>query len=340
MPRLRREESLRALGMLQAGVSLSAAARQFRCNVSTISRLRSRYQATGSAEDRPRRGRQRVTTPAQDMQMVRQHLQDRFRPATRTAAGTPGRNQPRISPSTVRRRLREQNLQCRRPFRGPVLTPLHRQNRMVWCRQRLWWTPRIHWRHIMFSDESRFCLNRPDGRERVWRRPGERVLRCCIRQEPRGGGPSVMMWGGISYDHRTPLIPVVGNLNAQRYIDQILRPVLVPFLQAHPIVSTFQQDNARPHTARLTTAFLQQHNVRLLPWPAVSPDLSPIEHLWDQLGQRVSARRPAPNNRQQLIAVLQQEWNAIPQQRIQRLIRSMPRRCRVCVAVNGGHTGY
>ena len=90
-----------------------------------------------------------------------------------------------------------------------------------------------------------------------------------------------MMWGGISYGYQTLLIPVVGNLNAQRYIDQILQPVLVPFLQAHPVVSTFQQDNARPHTAQLTTAYMQQNNIRLLPWPAVSPDLSPIEQLWD-----------------------------------------------------------
>ena len=146
-----------------------------------------------------------------------------------------------------------------------------------------------------------------------------------------------MMWGGISYGYRTS---GNSNLNAQRYIDQILRPVLVPFLQAHPVVSTFQQDNACHHTAQLTTAYMQQNNIRLLPWPAVSPDLSPIEQLWDQLGQRVAARRPAPNNRQELIDALQQEWNLIPQQRIQRLIRSMPRRCRACVAVNGGHTGY
>ena len=48
-----------------------------------------------------------------------------------------------------------------------------------------------------------------------------------------------------------------------------------------------QDDNARPHRARIVQQFLQQNNVDHLDWPARSPDLSPIEHVWDILGQRV-----------------------------------------------------
>ena len=85
--------------------------------------------------------------------------------------------------------------------------------------------------------------------------------------------------GGILWRYKTPLGVIEGNLTARRYIDEVLEPVVVPFPQNHADITLYQQDNAR-----LTSGFLGQNNVQVLPWPAFSPDLRPIEHLWDQLG--------------------------------------------------------
>lgn len=148
-----------------------------------------------------------------------------------------------------------------------------------------------------------------------------------------------MVWGGITATGRTDLVIINGNLNAVGYRDNIVRQHVLPFLQQHRGV-TFQQDNARPHVARVVTAFFNQHNVPVLPWPSCSPDLNPIEHLWDEMKRRLGAMPNPPRNRNQLQQALTNIWNAIPQAFIATLVRSMRRRLTACVAAQGGHTRY
>ena len=147
---------------------------------------------------------------------------------------------------------------------------------------------RQQWARVLFSDESRFNLSHHDGRIRVFRRRGERFADNCLIGRDRFGGGSVMVWGGIMGRRKTNLIVEQGNLNAQGYINQILQPEAVPFLQRHgPAILMY--DNARPHVARICRQFLNRNNVNLLPWPAMSPDMNPIEHIWDYLGRKVPA---------------------------------------------------
>ena len=267
------------------------------------------------------------------------HLRDRFLTASVTAQNTPGIHNNRISSQTVINRLRERGIRARVPYKGQVLTERHRRQRRQWARTHVRWPVR-DWQKVLFSEESRFTFTRGDGRHRVYRRKNERYANACVEERDRfGGGASVMMWGGISNGQRTPLVPIQGNLNVIKYRDDILAPHVIPFLQANPN-STFQQDNATSHTARVTTAFLNANNVNVLPWPAKSPDMNPIEHLWDMLDRRVRKRRHQPRNVRELQNALVDEWNNIPRQEIQKLTRSMSRRCMALVNADGGHTKY
>jgi len=191
------------------------------------------------------------------------------------------------------------------------------------------------------TDESWFLLQKVDGRERVWRRPNERLADACISETDRyGGGASVMVWGGISGCYRTDLAVIQGNLTGVRYRDQILAQHVQPFMTAHQDVEMFQQDNAHPHTARVCTAFLQTAGIPVMDWPAKSPDLSPIENLWATLGDRIKQLPNQPTTAAGLTAALQQEWHAIPQATIRNLFNSMRRRCTKCINARGGHIGY
>ncbi|GFT38937.1 transposable element Tcb1 transposase [Trichonephila clavipes] len=77
-------------------------------------------------------------------------------------------------------------------------------------------------------------------------------------------------------------------MTIQRYVHDILQPHVLPLMQRLS-KAIFQQDNARPHTARVSHECLR--TVTALSWPARSPDLSPLEHIWDHLGRRVGAPR-------------------------------------------------
>ena len=103
-----------------------------------------------------------------------------------------------------------------------------------------------------------------------------------------------MIWKGISYGKLTQLHFIDGNLNAQKYRDEILRPIVVPVIRRHHLM--LQHHNAQPHVTRICTQFLEATIVPVLPWPASSPDWSYIEHVWDALDRRVRQCVPVSLN--------------------------------------------
>ncbi|GFT74936.1 transposable element Tcb1 transposase [Trichonephila clavipes] len=140
-----------------------------------------------------------------------------------------------------------------------------------------------------------------------------------------------MVWGGIANDSRSTLIVMRGTLTGQRYVDDILRPYVEPFLKGLP-GAIFQQDNAHPHTAGVAREVLR--HFQTLPWPARSPDLSPVEHVWDQLKRQMQLCHSVHD----LELDVQDLWAHIPQQNIRCLIYSMPDRVPACIVAGGSPT--
>ena len=99
-------------------------------------------------------------------------------------------------------------------------------------------------------------------------------------------------------------------------------------------------DNARPHRSRAATAYLHGEAMISVPWPAMSPDLNPIEHIWDMLGRRIHSREPPVQNIRQLEAALHREWQQLSQQDIRRLTGGMRRRVEAVIQARGGCTRY
>ncbi|GFX16373.1 transposable element Tcb2 transposase [Trichonephila clavipes] len=102
----------------------------------------------------------------------------------------------------------------------------------------------------------------------------------------------------------------------------------------------FMDDNAPCHRTVAAEQLLESEDIERMDWLARSPDLNPIDHVWEFLGRRLAARTLTPVTIRELRLVLQDEWAAMPQQLIDTLILSMGRRCETCLAVRGDHIPY
>lgn len=333
-------EAAQVVTLLQEGLSQRVVARRLNLSRSAVRRVYARFLETGQYRRRSGSGRHRVTSQRDDRFIVTSALRNRHLSGVDLQRRLREVRGVAISDSTVRRRLREQNLRPHKPASGPQLTTAHRQARLEFARNHLNWTI-DQWASVLFSDECRMTLYGSDGRRNVMRRPGERYAQCCISETVSYGGGSVMFWGGISLTGHTELVFIRrGGLTAARYVTEILEEYVMPY--AGYIGEDFQlmQDNARPHVAHIVTRYLEDVGIRVMQWPARSPDLNPIEHLWDTLKQKVRARNPAPTTLGELEIAVNEEWDRIPQGTIKILIRSMKRRMQAVIKARGGNTKY
>ncbi|GFT69355.1 transposable element Tcb1 transposase [Trichonephila clavipes] len=108
------------------------------------------------------------------------------------------------------------------------------------------------------------------------------MMNSCVIHRNTGPSPGIMVWGGIGYHFRTPLVRIADTLNSQRYISEVFEPFVLPYLQGLA-TAIFQQDNGRTHVARIIQRFFVNHQIELLPWPARFPDLSPLENMWSNV---------------------------------------------------------
>jgi len=156
-----------------------------------------------------------------------------------------------------------------------MLTTGHRRTRLRYARNHRNWTAR-QWKNVLFIDESRFCLFENDASIRIWRRRRERFEANHIVPTRAYGGGSVMVWGGISMNHRIDLMILQPPV---RYINEVLRPCVIPMRRRIGHDFILMQDNALPHVARVTREYLAVNNIQLLPYPSNSLDVNPIEHV-------------------------------------------------------------
>ncbi|GFW37574.1 retrovirus-related Pol polyprotein from transposon TNT 1-94 [Trichonephila clavipes] len=176
--------------------------------------------------------------------------------------------------------------------------------------------------HAYYSQMSRFRLSSDSRRQLIWREwyclssrkyPGKDRYPTC----------SIMVWAGIMINGHTRLHVVAnGTMTGQRYIDEVLLPHVRLFRGAVGDKFVFMDDNATCHGTLAVQDCLDSEGIQRLVWPVRSPDLNPIENVWDALGRQVAGRNYPPTNKNTLIRALTEEWDKLPQQLLDNVVQN------------------
>ena len=184
---------------------------------------------------------------------------------------------------------------------------------------------------MVFTDECK-VQSHQNRRRRTYRKRGY-----AAKKTPKPKHPyQVMIWGGISKRGRTDLVIFDGIMKSDFYQEEILRPT-IPFLQnVFPDGHRWMHDNNPKHTSRSTKQFMQDNNINWWPTPPESPDLNPIELLWNELKDKCSMAR----TKNELIDRIHAFWETITPEKCQRYIGHLPKVLPIVVENDGGPSGH
>ncbi len=290
-------------------------AKALQISSSTVHNIIKRFRETGEISVRKGQGR-RPLLDAHGLRALRRHcITHRHDSVIDITKWAQEYFQKPMSVNIIRHAIYRCQIKIYHAKKKPFVNMVQKRRRVLCAKAHLKWTV-SKWKSVLWSDESKFDIPVVNQGCRALRAKEEGDLPACYQcsvQKPA----SLMVWRCISAYSMGSLHVLYGTMNAERYI-KVLKQHMLPSRQC-----VFQQDNAKPHTAAITTAWLRSRRVRVLNWPACSPDLSPIENIWHIIKQKIHQRRP--QTLQQLESYNRQKWDQITTPKPQKLIPSMPR---------------
>lgn len=304
---------------------------------SIVSRVLKNFKVRGNVLSKKKTGRPKKTSIHIDKQILRISKNNPFMSSRNIKNIIQEDYAVNVTSRTIRNRLIEGNLMARRPAKKPLLSKKNIAARIEFAKDHINWSEH-QWERVIFSDESKFNLHKSDGRVYVRRPEHKRLDPKYVSTTLKFGGGSVMVWGCFSGFGVGPLYKIDGIMDRFMYKD-ILINQMVPFAEDRmPLKHWFQQDNDPKHTSKLLRDWFATEKINVMKWPSQSPDINPIENLWEIVDNKIRFKNYA--NKDELFLALDREWKTIDPQVVQNLIRSMPRRCAEILKNKGYWTKY
>lgn len=305
---------------------------------STINSIIRAYKITGSCSRKPRSGRPSKMSSRTRAQIIRSVKQNPKISAPKIAVNVAEATGVAISAQTVRNVLHSDDYHGRVARKKSFISAANKVKRLNFAVEH-GDKPQSFWDKVIWSDESKFQLFQSKRRVRVWRRPNTELETKHLVPTVKHGGGSATVWGCMTAAGVGKLEFIDGIMDQYVY-KGILERNLMTSAQEFGIENdfVFQQDNDPKHTARRVKEWLNENIPNVLGWPAQSPDLNPIEHLWEHLDRKIHEK--TISNLKDLKSTIQTEWNNIPASVTKKLVESMPRRLQAVRKSKGNPTKY
>ena len=246
-----------------------------------------------------------------------------------------------ICTQSIQNGLKKESMVARVKAKKPLLRPRHIKQRLEFAQKYEHWTEE-DWARVIWSDETKVNRLGSDGRKWVWKKSGAPLTSQHVNSTVKFGGGNVMIWGCMTVHGVGYMCRIEGRMDGSLY-EEILEDHVLETVEYYGMDREnfiFQQDNDSKHKSKKAQKWFKTHNVELLDWPAQSPDLNPIEHLWVHLKKKLGEYERAPVGMLELWERVQVEWDKIEPEVCHNLIESMPRRVAEVVKAKGGHTKY
>lgn len=283
------------------------------------------------------RGRKRKTSARVDRRILKLVKKDAF--ITSTAI----KNELNldVTTRTIRNRLIDCKYRARSARKTPFVSERNRKKRISFAKHHLENIKQrgaSYFRNVLWSDETKVNLFGADSRHYVRRPRNSEFSPQYTKKTVKHGGGCIMVWGCFSWYGVGPLFWIKSIMTQNEYLG-ILDEVMLPYAEENmPLKWKFQQDNDPKHTSKKVKQWFVQKEIAVLDWPAQSPDLNPIENLWNEVKRKIANTNH--KNRDELWNAIQKAWYAIPVETCQKLVDSMPRRCEAVLKSNGFPTKY
>ncbi len=285
-----------------------------------------RFNRTGSTQNRPRHGRPKKLSARAQRKIQRLCLGNRRMSAASIAAEVEGVGSQPVSAQTISHTQHQIGLHGCHPRKKPLLKMMHKKARKQFAEDKQ--TKDMgYWNYVLWSDETKINLFGSDGVKRVWRQPGEEHKDKCVLSS---------MVVGVSWTGAAWVLPALGSYSLLR---EPWMPTCTVTYWSRAWSPPFGDWAARQYSnMKMTTALLKKLRVKVIDWPCMFPDLNLIEYLWGILKWKVEECKVS--NIHQFRDVVMEEWKRTPVATCAALMNSMPKRVKVVLENNGGHTKY